>query len=161
MNYKIRSDALLEKSRRSYDPGLLAQQGGNYLVEQKVMWKSAVTAFLRRVRYPMSMPEEVGAALGVEFSRNLPFKQFVQLLSSPQCRVTRLSRYMPRAQAEAAFMSALRRESFRHNSLFSYYFHGGWIGFTLDFDEKSRLRRLYLQHPDLPDTEKVEIPLPT
>jgi hypothetical protein len=66
---------------------------------------------------------------------------------------------MPRKDAEAAFQRARRKEHFCRNSLFSYYFHEGWLEFCLHFDEKNRLRRIYLQHKRLESELGVEIPL--
>ena len=65
---------------------------------------------------------------------------------------------MPREEAEAAFQSAQRKERFGRNSLFSYYFQEGWLEFKLYFDEKARLRRIYLQHKDL-NSDNIEIHL--
>jgi hypothetical protein len=66
---------------------------------------------------------------------------------------------MPREEAEAAFQTALRKEKFLHNSLFSYYFNEGWMEFVLQFDEHSRLRRIYIQHKKITQEEGIEIPL--
>lgn len=114
---------------------------------------------LLRFRYPVTLPEDVAQALGVDMSNFLTFEEFVEELTSPSCRPTRLSRFMPRDIAEAAFQSAQRKERFKYNSLYSYYFSEGWMEFILQFDEESRLRRIYLQHKRIEHEEGIEIPL--
>ncbi len=114
---------------------------------------------LMRVRYPVSLPEEVARALGVELSNFMSFRAFVDYLGSTSCRPTRLAKYMSRGEAEALFGSALRKERFQRTSLFSYYFNHSWIEFKLQFDEQERLRRLYLQHRKVDTPGGIEIPL--
>lgn len=115
--------------------------------------------FLVRFRYPVSLPEDIALALGIEASNLLTFEEFVSRLISPGCRPTRLTKFMPREKAEAAFQGALRKEHFKKNSLFFYYFNEGWLEFILLFDEDSRLRRIYLQHKKFAKDEGVEIQL--
>lgn len=115
--------------------------------------------FFLRFRYPVSLPEDVAQALGINVSNFLTFEEFVNQLISPACRPTRLTKFMPREQAEAAFQSALRKERFQQNSLYSYYFSEGWMEFILLFDDQSRLRRIYLQHKKIAREEGIEIPL--
>lgn len=112
-----------------------------------------------RLRYPASLPEEIAADLGISASNLLTFNEFVTQLSNLSTCPQRLIRFMPREQAEAAFESAQRKERFGRNSLFSYYFHEGWLEFKLHFDEQSRLRRIYLHHRNLPSENEIEIPL--
>ncbi len=112
-----------------------------------------------RFRYPVSLPEDVAEALGVQCSNFITFEDFVTKLTCPSCRPTRLKKFMPREEAEAAFQTALRKEKFLHNSLFSYYFNEGWMEFVLQFDEHSRLRRIYIQHKKITQEEGIEIPL--
>ena len=64
---------------------------------------------------------------------------------------------MPREQAEETFRLAKRKEKFKQNSLFSYHFKRGWIEFNLQFDEQSRLRRLYICHKDLKRKHEISI----
>lgn len=115
---------------------------------------------LIRVRYPISLPEEVAAALGVCISNFLTFDEFINYLSGPSCRPTKLMKYMPRDQAEEAFYTALRKEKFCRNSSFSYYFNEGWVEFVLQFDEHSRLRRVYLNYKDISDDQGIELLIP-
>lgn len=115
--------------------------------------------FFLRFRYPVSMPEDVAEALGITISNFLTFEEFVDQLTSPACRPTKLLKFMPREEAEQAFSGALRKERFKQNSLFSYYFNGSWLEFVLLFDEQSRLRRIYLQHRQLKQDEGIEISL--
>lgn len=110
-----------------------------------------------RFRYPVSMPEDVASDLGLNISNYLTFQEFIELLTNPNTKPSKLSRYMPRHEAECIFQSALRKERFKHDSLFSYYFNGGWMEFVLQFDEQSRLRRLYINHKDM--KQKYEIPM--
>jgi len=117
-----------------------------------------VFQFFLRIRYPVSLPEDIAADLGINASNLLTFEQFVRQLSHQSCCPKRLTRFMPREEAEAAFQSAQRKERFGRNSLFSYYFQEGWLEFKLYFDEKARLRRIYLQHKDL-NSDNIEIHL--
>jgi len=114
---------------------------------------------LVRLRYPVSLPEEIATDLGISVSNFLTFDEFVCQLTSHSCRPRRLLRFMPREEAEAAFQSAQRKERFCRSSLFSYYFHEGWLEFSLYFDEHARLRRIYIQHKDLAREQGIEIPL--
>lgn len=116
-----------------------------------------VYRFSVRFRYPVSLPEDVAQALGINASNYLTFEEFVNQLVQPSCRPTKLTKFMPRDEAEAAFQTALRKERFKHNSLYSYYFSEGWMEFVLFFDEHSRLRRIYLQHKKISQEEGVEI----
>jgi len=112
-----------------------------------------------RLRYPVSLPEEIATDLGIMASNFLTFDELVCQLTSVASRPKRLKRFMPREKAEAAFGSAQRKEKFGRSSLFSYYFHEGWLEFHLHFDEHSRLRRMYLQHKDIDHEQGIEIPL--
>jgi hypothetical protein len=114
-----------------------------------------VFRLLLRFRYPVSMPEDVAADLGLSLSNFLTFKEFVNQLTNPHLKPAKLTRFMPREQAEKTFQTAIRKEKFQHNSLFSYYFNEGWMEFVLQFDEQARLRRLYIQHREL--KKRVEI----
>lgn len=115
--------------------------------------------YLLRFRYPVTLPEEIASDLGVtSLSNFLTFEEFVDKLRAKSCQPERLKRFMPREAAEAQFQSAQRKERFSRNSLFSYYFHEGWLEFSLTFDEHSRLRRMYLQHKVFKEPS-VEIPL--
>lgn len=120
---------------------------------------SGVVRLAVRFRYPVSLPEQVADALGMELSNFLSYQGIVKRLSSPYCRAERLHRYMGREDAEALFKSAVRKERFQRKTLFSYYFRSGWLEFVLEFDDLGRLRRLYMLHGGLPlkDTSGVEI----
>lgn len=115
--------------------------------------------FFLRFRYPVSLPEDVAEALGVPLSNFLTFEELVDHLTCSDCRPTRLKRFMPRDKAEQAFQGALRKECFRQKSLYSYYFNGGWMEFILQFDDQSRLRRIYLQHKEIAQEQGLEISL--
>ena len=110
-----------------------------------------------RYRYPVSMPEDVAADLGLNASNSLSFKEFIKYLTDPRHRPTKLTRFMPREQAEEIFRLALRKEKFQQNSVFSYHFKGGWMEFILQFDEQSRLRRLYIRHKDIKHKHEMGI----
>jgi hypothetical protein len=114
-----------------------------------------------RFRYPVSLPTEVANALGVEITNHVSFPEMLQLLTSPQCKPTKLQRLMPRDKAERAFAGALRKEALGHCTLFSYYFPGGWMAFELHFDDASLLRRVYIHHKQIPHPRGFELPLPT
>ena len=118
-----------------------------------------VHRFFRRLKYPVTLPEEITEALGVTVSKFLSLEELVHYLASSTCRPTRLSKFMSREAAESAFKSAQRKERFRRDTLVSYYFNEGWMEFILQFDESSRLRRVYIQHKDIPHERGIEIPL--
>lgn len=118
-----------------------------------------LTRLLSRFRYPVSLPEDVSHDLGIYLPNTLSFQNFLKLLASPHHRSTTLRRYLSRSQAEGALKSALRKETFKSCSLFSYYFNKGWLVFTLYFDEKARLRRVYIQCPACEAIEGFDLPL--
>lgn len=124
----------------------------------KQSWNFLRTVFIRW-RYPVSMPEDVADALGVTLSNLSTFQEFLSQLSSPRCRPTKLNRFMPREDAEEVFQTALRKERFCRNTLFSYYFNEGWMEFILEFDDQSRLRRMYVQCNQITAEKGIEIPL--
>lgn len=115
--------------------------------------------FFLRFRYPVSLPENIADALGIKVSNFLTFDELIQALSNPSCRPSRLKKFMSREKAEEAFEGALHKERFQNQTLFSYYFSEGWMEFVLLFDEKSQLRRIYLQHKEIPQEEGIEIHL--
>ena len=118
-----------------------------------------VRRFLLRFRYPVSMPEDVAFALGVEISNYITFEQFVERLTCPSCKPTKLTKYMEREKALDAFQQAHCQEHFKYSSLVSYYFMEGWLEFALKFDEKGQLRRLYLHHKSIKQDRGIEIVL--
>jgi hypothetical protein len=113
--------------------------------------------FFLRFRYPVSLPEDIAVALGIQFSSFLTFQELVEKLTSPTCCPTKLMKFMSREDAEAAFEGALRKECFQQNSLFSYFFIEGWMEFVLQFDEHARLRRVYIQHKHIPHDRGIEL----
>jgi hypothetical protein len=113
---------------------------------------------LIRFRYPVSMPEDVATDLGFDIPSFLPFHEFINCLTNPCSSPSKLTRFMPRDQAENIFRCALRKEKFQNHSLFSYHFKGGWMEFVLHFDEQSRLRRLYIRHKNLKQKHEIRIP---
>lgn len=115
--------------------------------------------FLLRFRYPLSLPQDVANDLGIHISQYLSFQEFVHQLTHQNYQLTRLKRFMPREQAEAVFRGALKKEKFVRNSLFSYYFNEGWLEFILQFDEQSRLRRIYVQHKQIKSETGIELTL--
>lgn len=114
---------------------------------------------LLRFRYPVSLPEDIAADLGVDISNNLSLEQCIDLLLDPNNRPTHVKKFMPRDQAEKTFHKALYKERFPNNTLYSYYFNEGWLEVVLFFDDQSRLRRIYLQHNRISGDEGLEIPL--
>lgn len=116
-----------------------------------------LTRLLSRFRYPVSLPEDIARDLGMHLPNTLNFQEFLKLLASPHHRPAKLRRYMPRFLAESAFESALKKETFRSCSLFSYYFNKGWLVFALYFDEDARLRRIYLQCPACESIEGFDL----
>ena len=130
---------------------------------KKMDWKffsfPQARSFFVRLKYPVSLPEEVAQALGIEIANSLDFEQVLSLLTSPHCTPKTLTRFMPREQAENAFQGALRKDCFPQSSLFSFYFPKGWLEFDLQFDSQSRLRRLYIHHRLISFSDGLEIPL--
>lgn len=114
--------------------------------------------FIMRFRYPVSLPQELSDALGIQIPNTLSFNRLLQSVAVPKEGIANLHRFMPRNQAEKLFDSAVRKERFRQHSLYSYYFDGAWMEFVLHFDNSERLRRLYVQHKDL-DWDGIELPL--
>lgn len=117
------------------------------------------SAFLLRFRYPLSLPEDIALALGIEISNQLSFNEFVNFLTCPLCCPTRLAKFMPRELAEKAFEKAPCKEKFRDRTLISFKFNEGWMEFDLQFDSESRLRRVYIQHKTITNERGVEIKL--
>ncbi len=118
---------------------------------------SSLQQMLVRFRYPVSMPQEVASSLGVQIENNIPFQSF--LTKCRTCRPSRLSKFMPRMEAERAFQGALRKERFSSSSLYSFYFNEGWLEFELQFDTNSLLRRLYVHHKLIDDPGVYELTL--
>ncbi|MGK5595084.1 MAG: hypothetical protein ACSNEK_06985 [Parachlamydiaceae bacterium] len=118
-----------------------------------------ISRFITRLRYPVSLPEDVAQALGVPFSNTQPFKDFVKQLLAPTLKPTTLSRFMMRDDAERVFGNAPIKERFHQSTLFSYYFNEGWLEFILKFDEQGSLRRVYMVHKDIPLEDGVELRL--
>jgi len=116
-----------------------------------------VTTMLDRWSYPVSLPKEVACALGITLPDRLSFDQFIDMLISPDCRPTKLCRFMPREKAENVFRYACKKECFVHESVISYCFRNGWLEFVLKFDCQGRLRRVYIQHELLHHDEGVEL----
>lgn len=116
-----------------------------------------ICRFLLRFRYPFSLPEDVAIAFGIQKSYFLTFNKLMSNLTNPNYRPDTLTKYMPRSEAESVFRTALRKERFQSNSLFSYHVNGHWMEFVLHFDDKSRLRRLYLTHKDLKKQHEIPI----
>lgn len=119
---------------------------------------ASLSRFISRFRHPVSLPEDVAKDIGISVSNNLDFNEFLEYLSS-NCRPTKLRKFMPRQEAEAAFNSALKKENFNSNTLFSYYFNKGWLVFALHYDREGRLRRLNLQCPSDSKIGECDLPL--
>jgi len=119
----------------------------------------SLTRLISRFRYPVSLPEDVAHDLGMNLPNTLNFHDFLELLSSPHHRPTKLRKYMSRRQAEQTFESALKKEIFKSCSLFSYYFNKSWLVIALYYDEQDRLRRVYLQCPSCEQVDGFDIPL--
>lgn len=111
-----------------------------------------------RFRYPVSLPEDIAEALGIPLTNCLSFNEFILQLCTA-CSPTRLCRFMPRHEAEKAFLKAVRTERYAEKTVLSYYFSEGWMEIILQFDRESRLRRVYLHHRKLPSERGVELRL--
>lgn len=119
----------------------------------------SLTRLISRFRYPVSLPEDVARDIGMHLPNTLSFQEFLRLLSAPHQRPAKLRKYMSRTLAESTFDSALKKETFKSSSLFSYYFNKGWLVFALYFDEDSRLRRVYLQCPSCASMDGFDLVL--
>ena len=117
--------------------------------------------FFIRFRHPFTLPEDIANSLGVRVSNNVSFDDFVTRLTAPECCPTTLHKLMGRNEAENAFCGAQRKEQFQRNTLISYYFNEGWLEFNLQFDQESRLRRIYIQHKKIESDQGVELHLTT
>ncbi|MBN4067157.1 hypothetical protein JYU14_03635 [Simkania negevensis] len=117
--------------------------------------------FVRQVcwrwRYPNTLPEEIFDVLGLQIMPKISFEELLKTLTDSDCCPGRLFRFMPREKAERVFRLAQQKEFFPNETLFSYYFSEGWLEFVLRFDDESRLRRLYVQHGNLPGDSGMEI----
>lgn len=112
---------------------------------------------IMRFRYPFSIPSDIASALGIQTSHFITFNKLISCLTNPDCKPATLSKYMPRSQAESTFGTALRKERFQNESLYSYHINGKWIEFVLHFDDQARLRRLYLSHKDFKEKHEITI----
>lgn len=118
---------------------------------------NSIRRLIARFRYPVSLPEDVALALGVDLSNSLTYDNFVNRLCT--CLPTRVCKFMPREEAERAFKTATHRERFQRNTVCSYDFNQGRVIFVLKFDEEGKLRRMYLQHKEIMSDQGLEIPL--
>lgn len=118
-----------------------------------------VFEMLVRLRYPVSLPQDIACCLGVKMQNTVRFKDLLSQLTDPSLKLDTLTKYMPRNLAERSFHNALRKERFQQSSLYSFYFNEGWLEFELHFDEESRLRRIYIHHRLLPHHLGYELPL--
>ena len=93
--------------------------------------------FLQRIKHPISQPEDIGKDLGIQVLYNeLSFEECIDRLSS-NCASKYLKRFQPREEVEPLFKTAVRKETFKDTSLFSYYLFDGWLAFKLVFDDQS------------------------
>lgn len=120
-------------------------------------WLDNLTRLMARFRYPVSLPEDIGGALGIDTSNLDNFEALLTTLTS--LKTTHLKKFMRREEAEEAFKKACIRERYGQNTLCCFYFNEGWIEFTLQFDPQSRLRRVYMMHKKIKND--VEIPILT
>jgi hypothetical protein len=130
----------------------------NLINENLKRW-NMVSRILMRFRYPVSLPEDVISALGLDLPKRLSFQQLISQLACPFKRPARVTKFMPRALAEEAFKTALKKECFGKKTHFSFCFSEDWIVFVLHFDEEALLRRIYIHHKHIEQDQGIEIPL--
>lgn len=118
-----------------------------------------VGRMMGRLRYPVSLPQEVADAVGFRGAPVFSFRELLQRLTNPGCVLYNFIRMMPREVAEGLFEKAARKESFGAYSIYSYYFRQGWLEFVLHFDDMGRLRRVYLQHRSIRSPSGQELVL--
>lgn len=124
---------------------------------RKIRYKE-ISRFFSHFRYPASLPEDIALDLGIEIPKSLNFQKFLEELASPHIRLKKIYKFMPQEEAELAFNSALKKESFKSTTLFSYFFPEGWVVITLYFDEEKQLRRLHVFCPsNLSSKEEFDI----
>ncbi len=116
-----------------------------------------LSKFVQRLKNPVSLPEDIGRDLGIQLLYNeLSFQECIDKLIAKDRTSKYLNRFMPREKAEMLFKSAVRKETFKETTLFSYYIYSGWLAFKLIFDDQNRLRRVYLQHCSLKQQESED-----
>jgi hypothetical protein len=114
---------------------------------------------MQRLRFPVTLPQDITQALGIKLPDPLSFDEFFKNLITTDSIPSKLSKWMPRSQAEAPFYRAQRKERFHENTIFSYYFNEGWLIFILRFDDQGRLRGLQMRHERIKGDEGIQIPL--
>lgn len=115
------------------------------------------TGFVR-LRYPFSLPEEIGSDLGLDVTNQTDFKTLLSFLCSASCAPRNLKRFMKRGDVDTLFQNAFRADHFSGKSIYCYYFKQGWIEFELIYDNNNLLRRVKLQSQKLSD-EGIELKL--
>lgn len=119
-------------------------------------WVVNLVSFLR---YPVSSPNDVLLALGMESDlSDVVFNQFIKKIVTRVPR--RIYRDMTREEAERCFATAYKKEVFHTTTHASFCFFQGWLEFVLEFDRSRHLRRLYVHHPLLSSSQSVELELP-
>lgn len=119
-----------------------------------------VSRLFARFRYPVSRPEDLSLALGIPLSSSLSFDHIASSLTTPGFYPKKLTKYMPRSRAEAAFSRAVRCDRFHYHTLAAFYINGSWLQFRLGFDKQNRLNSLAVHHRDIGNGESYELPLP-
>jgi len=112
-----------------------------------------------RFRYPVTLPEDIAYALGIEVSNFDTFDTFIKKLTHPSSLPTKLAKYMPKNKVDEAFSHAQKKEHFGSTSLYSFYFSEGWMEFKLEFDPNSLLRRIYIHHRRIQAEQGIEMRL--
>ena len=133
--------------------------------EKKISLKEVQIGFFKkfhrlvaRFRYPVSLPEDITTDLGCSLPKISNFFAFIESLSNLCPK--KLYKFMSKREAESSFCCALKKETFQSTTFFSYFFNQGWIVIALHFDEKERLRRVYVQCPADHVKEGFDISLP-
>ncbi len=109
-------------------------------------WLRAMRRGVYRLRYPLSSPLDVIEALGIDVRETLSFKAFLRELTDHSLHSPYLHRLMPREEAEVIFDRAIAKDSYRHDTFFSYILDAQWLEVQLIYDHQDRLRRVYLHH---------------
>lgn len=115
--------------------------------------------FCVRFRHPVSVPQDISLALGVDIPPFASFDNIIRFLTSPPCCPGTLKKYMLRSRAEKFFANARRQDIFAERILFSYYFLRGCIEFDLRFDQEDRLRRVYVNYSGAKTDLGIELPI--
>ena len=110
------------------------------------------------VKSPLMLPYEICQALGLDQNTFDSFDDFIQQATHPVALGNRVKRFSSREDAELLFDASEKKERFRNQSVYYFYFAKAWLAISLHFDDEHCLRRLYLIHEHIFE-ERLELKL--